>query len=110
MKILVVGGAGYIGAHAVRALAEAGAELVVLDDLSTGHREAVPPGVPLVLGDVRDASAVDRALEGVDAVMHFAAQALVGPSTKDPLFTYELNVAGTLTLLSRMAAAGVGSR
>lgn len=107
MKILVIGGAGYIGAHAARTLVEAGADVDILDDLSTGHRLAVPPGARLRVGDVRDPEAVAAALVGADAVMHFAAQALVGHSTRHPLHTYDLNVAGTLNLLRCMEAAGV---
>lgn len=107
--VLVVGGAGYIGSHAAKALATAGRRVVVFDDLSTGHREAVRWG-PLEVGDVRDDVRVADVMRrhGVTAVMHFAAWALVGVSVKDPSGYYRNNVEGTLALLRAMTAASVG--
>ena len=72
MKVLVTGGAGYIGSHTVRELRDAGHEIAVLDDLSRGHRKSVPPEVPLVRGDLGDAASLARALTGTGAVIHFA--------------------------------------
>ncbi len=108
MKVLVCGGAGYIGSHMVRHLVGHGHEVVVFDNLSTGHREAVA-GVPLVTGDVADARALDAvfAAHAFDAVMHFCARSLVGESVQKPLAYYRNNVAGTLGLLEAMQRAGV---
>ncbi|MBC7105114.1 MAG: NAD-dependent epimerase/dehydratase family protein, partial [Firmicutes bacterium] len=82
MRLMVTGGAGYIGSHTVRMLKERGWDVVVYDDLSTGHAGAVPPDVPLVVGDVADAPRVSAALREyeVQAVLHFAALSLVGES------------------------------
>lgn len=108
MKVLVCGGAGYIGSHMVRYLVRHGHAVVVFDNLSTGHREAVAD-VPLVVGDVADANAVDAvfAEHAFDAVMHFCARSLVGESVQKPLAYYRNNVAGTLGLLEAMQRAGV---
>ncbi|HET6587001.1 MAG TPA: UDP-glucose 4-epimerase GalE [Oleiagrimonas sp.] len=108
MKVLVCGGAGYIGSHMVRHLVRGGHAVVVFDNLSTGHREAVAD-VPLVVGDVADAKAVDAvfAEHAFDAVMHFCARSLVGESVQKPLAYYRNNVAGTLGLLEAMQRAGV---
>jgi UDP-glucose-4-epimerase GalE len=105
--ILVVGGAGYVGAHACKELARAGLVPVVFDNLSTGHRDFVRWG-PLVEGDVRDPDAVARALDrhGAAAVMHFAACAEVGQSLAEPAMYYENNVGGALSLLKAMRAVG----
>lgn len=99
--VLVTGGAGYVGGFAVRALLAAGERVVVLDDLSAGHRETVPAGVPLVVVNLRDGPALREALRGVEfrSVMHFAANAYVGESVRDPRKYWENNVAGTLNLL-----------
>ncbi|WP_349368859.1 UDP-glucose 4-epimerase GalE [Salinarimonas sp.] len=109
MTVLVTGGAGYIGSHAVLALVDAGERVVVLDDLSTGVRTAVPDGVPLVLGDVADADLVRRtvAAHGVDELMHFAAKIVVPDSVADPLGYYEANTAKTRSLLAAALAGGV---
>ena len=106
--ILVCGGAGYIGSHMVRLLVAEGFDVVVLDDLSTGHREAVD-GVELVEADVRDGAALDSVLESRDfaAVMHFCAKSLVGESVQQPLAYYDNNVSGTLSLLQAMQRHGV---
>jgi UDP-arabinose 4-epimerase len=104
--ILVAGGAGYVGAHACKALARAGYLPVVLDNLSTGHRDFVRWG-PLVQADLRDAAKVAEAIRqhGCLAVLHFAAFALVGESVSEPAKYYDNNVAGTLSLLKGMAMA-----
>jgi UDP-glucose-4-epimerase GalE len=110
VSVLVAGGAGYIGSHAVKALRAAGEDVLIYDDLSAGHRQAARMlHAPLEAGDVRDTarlSAVMRA-HGVDAVMHFAALLSVGDSVKDPLGYYDANVGGTLSVLRAMADAGV---
>jgi UDP-glucose 4-epimerase len=108
MKLLVTGGAGYIGSIVSRQLIEAGHEVVVLDNLERGHREAVAPQARLIVGDLRDADAVDAAVsEGFDGVLHFAAFALVGESVTHPELYYRNNVLGTLNLLEAMRDAGV---
>ena len=107
MKVLVTGGAGYIGSHAVRELREAGHEIAVLDDLSRGHRRSVPPDVPLVRGDLGDAASLARALDGADAVIHFAGVLSVPESVADPLSYYRINVVKGVALLEAMEAAGV---
>jgi UDP-glucose-4-epimerase GalE len=115
--VLVTGGAGYVGSHTVMALAEAGDDVVVFDDLSAGHIEAIheiqaavpahPPA--FVKGDIQDGAAVRVALgeSGATAVMHFAARLLVEESVRDPLGYFRVNVTGTLTVLGAMAEAGV---
>ena len=106
-RILVAGGAGYIGAHTCKALAHAGFEPVTFDNLSTGHRDFVRWG-PLVEGDIRDSSAVAEAVRAHDVVaaIHFAACAYVGESMENPAKYYDNNVAGTLSLLNGLRAAG----
>ena len=108
MNVLVVGGAGYIGSHLVRLLAESGHGVVVLDNLSTGFAAAVTAG-RLVVGDLADRRACVQLLRNarVDAVMHFAACALVGESVADPAKYYRNNVLGALELLDAMREAGV---
>ncbi|UOM36242.1 UDP-glucose 4-epimerase GalE [Acuticoccus sp. I52.16.1] len=102
-RVLVTGGAGYIGSHCCKALAAAGFEPVVYDNLSTGHRHFCKWG-PLVPGDIRDADTLARTFEAMRpvAVMHFAAQSIVPRSTADPQETFDVNVAGTLNLLEVM--------
>lgn len=109
MSILVTGGAGYVGSHAVLALAEAGEQVVVVDDLSNGHRWAVREA-PLEVGDIRDGAFMDAVLRRhrVEAVLHFAAVAEAGRSMVDPLSFYDDNVVGTVRLLQAMRRAGVG--
>lgn len=109
-RVLVTGGAGYIGSHAVRALVDAGHDVVVLDNLSAGHAAAVPAGVPLVRADMHDTAAVTTALvdHDINAVMHFAAWLDVGASVANPLGYYYNNVTGTLAVLDAMREAGVG--
>lgn len=108
MKILVTGGAGYIGSHAVRSLQNAGHEVWVYDNLSYGHREAVPSGL-LIEGDVGDRKKVTAVLQekSIDAVMHFAAFASVGESVAEPNKYYQNNVIETLNLLEAMRGADV---
>lgn len=109
MKVLVCGGAGYIGSHMVRRLAQDGHEPVVFDNLSTGHAEAVG-NAELVKGDLLRTDDL-RALfsrHRFDAVMHFCARSLVGESMTQPYAYYENNVTGTLNLLAAMHEAGVG--
>ncbi|NJR64648.1 MAG: UDP-glucose 4-epimerase GalE [Leptolyngbyaceae cyanobacterium CRU_2_3] len=109
--ILVTGGAGYIGSHAVLALQQAGFRVVVLDNLVYGHRELVEDElqVELVVGDTNDRLLLDQifASHHIAAVMHFAAYAYVGESVSDPGKYYRNNVLGTLTLLEAMVAANV---
>ena len=104
MKVLVAGGAGYIGSHCVRQLLAAGHEPIVLDNLVYGHRAAVPAGVRLHESSLADNAALDRifAAERVDIVMHFAAYCYVGESVTDPLKYYLNNVSATLALLDAM--------
>lgn len=106
-RVLVVGGAGYIGSHCCRLLEDRGDEVVVFDDLSTGHRGAVRS--ELILGDIRDPAALRGALmgRGFDAVMHFAARAMVGESMARPSLYFALNVGGTANLLHAMREAEV---
>ncbi|MCB9670353.1 MAG: UDP-glucose 4-epimerase GalE [Alphaproteobacteria bacterium] len=107
MKVLVTGGAGYIGSHAVRALLDAGHDVRVLDNLSTGHRVAVDPRAELVVADLRETDAVTEALFDRDAVLHFAARSLVAESCERPLLYWDNNVGGSVSLLTAMERAGV---
>jgi UDP-glucose 4-epimerase len=107
MHILVCGGAGYVGSHTVSVLARQGHRVTVLDNLSTGHREAARWG-RLVEADLLVPDSLDRAFdEPVDAVMHFCARSLVGESVAQPYAYYQNNVTGTLTLLEAMRRHGV---
>ncbi|HEX7086988.1 MAG TPA: UDP-glucose 4-epimerase GalE [Vicinamibacterales bacterium] len=110
MRILVTGGAGYIGSHTARLLADAGHEPVVFDDLSQGHDWAVRWG-PLEAGSLTDRARLDEVLRSarVEAVVHFAARALVGESMTNPAAYFETNVLGTFNLLEAMRAAGVAT-
>ncbi|MEQ9190425.1 MAG: UDP-glucose 4-epimerase GalE [Alphaproteobacteria bacterium] len=110
VTVLVTGGAGYVGSHAAKALAAAGHRPVVFDTLSRGHARAVRWG-PLVQGDIRDGAALDATLAEYRpaAVMHFAALALVGEGESDPATYWDVNVAGTLSLLNAMTRAGLTS-
>lgn len=111
MTWLITGGAGYIGAHVVRAMTESGERAVVYDDLSTGFAERVPDGVPLVVGSTLDGERVARALaeHGVTGVVHLAAKKQVGESVDLPLHYYRENVEGLRVLLEAVTAAGVPS-
>jgi len=109
MSWLVTGGAGYIGAHVVRALADAGMPPVVIDDLSSGHAEFVPDGIPFVQGTILDRELLVTTMRehGVVGVIHVAGFKYAGVSVQRPLHTYEQNVEGTRTVLAAMAEAGV---
>ena len=109
--ILVTGGAGYIGSHAVQALQKSGYDVVILDNLVYGHKDIVENAlkVELVVGDTGDRALLDNLFSSrnIAAVMHFAAYAYVGESVTDPAKYYRNNVVGTLTLLEAMVAANV---
>ncbi|HRX87305.1 MAG TPA: UDP-glucose 4-epimerase GalE [Phycisphaerae bacterium] len=107
MNVLVTGGAGYVGSHCVRRLVAGGHSVTVFDNLSSGHAGAVPEGVTLITADLADTEALAAALDGKDAVMHFAAFLDVGESVRAPLKYYANNVANTLGLLRLMEARGV---
>jgi UDP-glucose 4-epimerase len=108
MKLVITGGAGYIGSHAVREFLDAGHEVVVFDDLSKGHREAVPRSVTLVEADLADAGGLHRALTGAHAVIHFAGVLSVGESVRLPAKYYQINLVKGIALLDAMVAHGVG--
>lgn len=109
MNILVTGGAGYIGSHAVRQLLAAGERVAVVDQLSRGNRAAVGATIPFYQVDIHDRTAIEAILHehAIDCVMHFAALAYVGESVEQPLPYYSNNVCGTLALLTAMEAVGV---
>lgn len=105
MKLLVTGGAGYVGSVCTALLVERGHEVVVLDNLSTGHRDAVAPGARFVEGDVAT-DAAPLLADGVDGVLHFAAKSLVGESVEHPELYWFGNVVASLQLLEAIRAAG----
>ncbi|UCC30195.1 MAG: UDP-glucose 4-epimerase GalE [Phycisphaerales bacterium] len=109
MNIFVTGGAGYVGSHCVYGLCDGGHHVLVYDNLSVGHREAVDPRATLIVGDLADVDLLERTLAGGDfeAVMHFAASAEVAESVQRPLFYYRNNVANTLSLLEVMSKHGI---
>ncbi|MFC2301790.1 UDP-glucose 4-epimerase GalE [Selenomonas artemidis] len=109
MAILVCGGAGYIGSHAVHQLIARGEEVVIVDNLQTGHRGALHPQATFCEGDIRDAAALDRIFteRSIDAVIHFAANSLVGESMEKPLLYFNNNVYGMQVLLEAMVRHGV---
>lgn len=107
MRVLVTGGAGYIGATAVAMLIDAGYEVTVLDDLSTGHAESIPPEAKFVKGTLLSDTDLENALEGCDAVMHFAAKSLVGESVEKPELYESVNVGGSKALFAKMKAKGI---
>ncbi|HBA97007.1 MAG TPA: UDP-glucose 4-epimerase GalE [Lachnospiraceae bacterium] len=109
MKILVLGGAGYIGSHTVSELVDSGEEVVIADNLETGHIEAVNPKAKFYKGDIRNKEFVDSVFESekIDAVIHFAANSLVGESMVNPLKYYDNNLYGTKVLLESMVEHGV---
>lgn len=105
MKILVLGGAGYIGSHTVYRLIEQGNEVVIFDNLETGHIEAVHPNARFYKGDLRNRAEIDAVLDkenNIDAVIHFAANSLVGESMTNPLKYYDNNLCGTKVLLESL--------
>lgn len=106
-RALVTGGAGFIGSHVAEALHADGLEVRVLDDLSTGNRDNVPEGVTLIEGSILDGDVVRQALEGVDVVLHHAAQTSVSASMRGPIHDAKVNVIGSLELLEAAEAAGV---
>jgi UDP-glucose-4-epimerase GalE len=106
MRVLVVGGAGYIGSHAARVLRQHGHDVVIYDDLSTGF-EVLAKGFELIVGDIGDSERLRPAMDGVDAVMHFAAYAYVGESVANPRKYFRNNVQSALNLLNTVIEAGV---
>ena len=109
MRILVLGGAGYIGSHTVYELVDAGYEVIVIDNLLTGFKEAVHPQAKFYEGDIRDKIFLDNILskEKIDGVIHFAASSQVGESMKNPLKYYNNNLCGTELLLESMVEHGI---
>lgn len=107
MKVLVIGGAGYIGSHTARVLRSHGHEVIIYDNLSTGH-DFLAKGFELVVGDIGDEAKVRHELSRVEAVVHFAAHAYVGESTANPRKYFRNNVESALTLLNAALDAGVG--
>ena len=109
MTILVLGGAGYIGSHTVYELIDNGEDVVIIDNLQTGHKEAIHPKARFYKGDIRDREFLDDVFkkEKIDAVIHFAACSLVGESMEKPLKYYDNNLCGTKILLDSMVANGI---
>ena len=107
MNVLVAGGAGYIGSVTAAYLIEAGHTVSVLDNLSNGHRRAVPPGAELVVGDVSDRALLDQVMPGKDAVLHFAASIDIGESMSNPISHFRNNSGNTFVLLEAMLAHDV---
>jgi UDP-glucose 4-epimerase len=106
MRVLVTGGAGYIGSVVAAQLVAAGHDVTVLDDLSTGFADAVPPGATFVKGTLRDCAA-EVLSDDIEAVLHFAAKSLVGESVADPAKYWSNNLGGTISLLEAMREIGV---
>jgi UDP-glucose-4-epimerase GalE len=106
MKVLITGGAGYIGSHTARRLARAGCDVTIFDNFSTGHRSFVK-GIATVEGDIRNYDEVRDALNGMDAILHFAAHAYVGESVSNPRKYFDNNVTGGLILANAAIDAGV---
>ncbi|MEL7238869.1 MAG: NAD-dependent epimerase/dehydratase family protein, partial [Planctomycetota bacterium] len=106
----MTGGAGYVGAHMLLALSDAGEKAVALDDLSTGAEWMAPPGAELIVGDVGDRALLERVFDAhdIDAVIHFAGSTKIAESLVDPLKYYRNNTAKTLTLIEACVAHGVG--
>ena len=108
MRVLVTGGAGFIGSNVVERLMAQGHQPVVLDNLSSGFRENLVPGVPFMAGDVRDRDAVEQAIAGCGVVLHLAASVGNTRSIEHPVTDSEINVLGTLTVLEAARAHGIG--
>jgi len=106
MRVVVTGGAGYIGSHAARELARHGHSVLIYDNLSTGHR-FLADGFELVEADLRDSAAAESALQGADAIMHFAAHSFVGESVQNPRKYFENNVRSALSFLNVALDAGI---
>ena len=104
MAVLICGGAGYVGSHNVRAFAQKGEEVIVVDSLETGHRAAVPEGIKFYHADIRNAEALDKVFEenNIESVVHFCAYSLVGESMEKPLKYFDNNVGGMISLLEAM--------
>ena len=104
MAVLICGGAGYVGSHNVRAFAQKGEEVIVVDSLETGHRAAVPEGIKFYHADIRNAEALDKifAENEIESVVHFCAYSLVGESMEKPLKYFDNNVGGMISLLEAM--------
>jgi UDP-glucose 4-epimerase len=111
MRVLVTGGAGYIGSVVVEELLAAGQRTIVYDNLSQGHREAVPSGAEFIRGEIQDSQALEHALKKhkIDAVIHMAASSLVGESCLNPAKYYSNNLVTSLTLLEAMRSTGVSN-
>src|SRR3989344_5607229 len=107
MRILVTGGAGFIGSHVSRLLLGAGHSVTVLDNLKSGHKDAIPKEAKLVVGDISDPKKCAEALAGVNAVIHMAGLIIVPESVKDPIKYCNNNVIGTVSLLEAMRKANV---
>ena len=109
MRVLVSGGAGYIGSHAVKRLRAAAHEVIVVDNLFRGHKESIPADVTFYEMDIRETEALTDVLkkERIDCVMHFAALAYVGESVHEPMLYYQNNTIGSISLLQAMDAAGI---
>ena len=109
MTVLVLGGAGYIGSHTVKALCDEGTDVVVVDNLVTGYEKAIDSRARFYKGDLKDRAFLDDLFsrEKIDAVIHFAAFSLVGESVTNPLKYYDNNLCGTKVLLDSMVANGV---
>ena len=107
MRVLVTGGAGYIGGTAAAILLDRGFDVTVLDDCSTGHAEAVDSRATFINGSILDSATVARALQGVEAVLHFSAKSLVGESVTKPEIYWNTNVNGARILLEEMRTAGI---
>ena len=109
MAILITGGAGYIGSHMVLELVDAGEDVVVFDNLSTGHRWAVADEIPFIVGDTGDQPLLNRVIRqyGVDSIIHFAAAVVVPESVRDPLTYYRNNTANSRSLIECAVKAGV---
>src|SRR5688572_3492918 len=107
MTWLVTGGAGYIGAHVVRAFAADGIDTVVIDDLSSGKTDFLVDGVPFVEANLLDTDVVRKTLDGVSGVVHLAGYKYAGVSVEKPMHTYTQNVTAMVSLLDAMADTGV---
>ncbi len=107
MRILVIGGAGYIGSHVVHALLEGGHAIRVLDDMSTGQEINLVPDAEFIKGSILDADTLEKAMDGVDGVVHLAAKKAAGESMLDPIKYATNNINGTINVLNAMAKTGV---